>query len=118
MLFRSRLIDGNQCFVYPVTWGGGDSMELKKEFKDRQVGFPFFGRRWIDVKTWYTLHKIAKGQKPNGGLKSAMAEYKLKFIGTPHRADDDAFNTLRVFFKIIDNQIKVNTILDEAKEIQ
>jgi len=104
-------------WVNPITWGGGDTVELKDEMNSNGVHFPFFGHRWIDVKTWYTLHMLAKSKRPSGGLKSAMAEYKLQFQGTPHRADDDALNTLRLFFTILDKQSRIYNILDNAKQL-
>ena len=110
------LIREYKPFINPVTWGGGDSTELKQEFIDRNIAFPFFGRRWIDVKTWYVLRMIAAGKRPAGGLRSAMGLYKMNFDGTPHRADDDALNTLRLFFKIVDLQTKTQYIINLAKE--
>jgi inhibitor of KinA sporulation pathway (predicted exonuclease) len=113
----SDLIQAEQPFVNPITWGGADTVELKNEFKQRDISFPYFGHRWIDVKTWYTLHFLAKGKNPSGSLRSAMGYYKLQFIGTPHRADDDAYNTLRVFFHILERQSKINDVLSLAKEL-
>jgi inhibitor of KinA sporulation pathway (predicted exonuclease) len=46
-----------------------------------------------------------------------MATYKMKFVGTPHRADDDAHNTLRLFFNIIDRQSRMYRLIDDAKEL-
>jgi inhibitor of KinA sporulation pathway (predicted exonuclease) len=100
-----------------VTWGGGDSTELKSEFDDRNIAFKFGGHRWIDVKTWYTLHMITKGKLPNGGLSSGLSEFKLKFQGTPHRADEDALNTLRLFFAIIERQSKIYSVIEQSKSI-
>jgi inhibitor of KinA sporulation pathway (predicted exonuclease) len=104
-------------YVNFITWGGGDVTELKDELTVHGVHFPFGGRRWIDVKTWYTLHMLAKSKRPTGGLKSAMAEYKLQFQGTPHRADDDALNTLRLFFTILDKQSKMYQLINWTKEL-
>jgi len=84
---------------------------------EKGVHFPFFGHRWIDVKTWYVLKLLANAKRPAGGLKSAMATYKMKFVGTPHRADDDAHNTLRLFFNIIDRQSRMYRLIDDAKEL-
>ena len=112
-----NLIKEYNCFVNPVTWGAGDTTELKQEFIDRNIPFPFFGRRWIDVKTWYVLHMIAAGKKPSGGLSSALGEYKMHFAGTPHRADDDALNTLKLFFKILDKESKIQNIINNVRAI-
>lgn len=111
------LIKSHECFVNPVVWGGGDSIELKSEFKDRSISFPYFGRRWIDVKTWFLLNTLANGKNPNIGLSSALTACKLKFNGIPHRADDDALNTLRLFFELLNRQYKMHQLLTSAKQI-
>ena len=113
-----ELIEVHQCFINPISWGGGDSTELKLEFKNRGVDFPHFGRRWIDVKTWYTLHMLAIGKKPSGGLSSALASFKLHFDGIPHRADDDAFNTLRLFFEMMQRQHQIYQLVKNANVIK
>jgi inhibitor of KinA sporulation pathway (predicted exonuclease) len=110
------LISEHNCFVNPVTWGGGDSVELLQEFKDRNVEFPFFGRRWIDVKTFHLFNQIAKGKKPAGGLGSAMGIYKMPFKGLAHRADIDAFNTMRLFQYFVKRQAVFNSIIETAKK--
>ena len=112
-----ELIKEHKCFVNPVTWGGGDSVELLQEFSKQCVDFPHFGRRWIDTKTFYTLLMFAKSKKPSGGLASAMGAFKLHFKGTAHRADVDAANTLALFFKLIDRQRKMEYLLEDAKNI-
>ncbi len=112
-----NLIKTNNTFINPITWGGGDSSELLQEFRDRTVDFPHFGRRWIDVKTWYVLHMLAEGKKPAGGLSSAMGKSKLQFQGLAHRADVDAFNTLRLFFHLVNHQAQMNTAIKLVKEL-
>ena len=112
-----RLIKDNNVFVNPVTWGGGDASELKADFERWGVEFRNFGRRWIDVKTWYVLHMLAKGKKPNGGLSSALGEYRLSFEGQAHRADVDAYNTLRLFFHILKKQFSMESLLRQAQTI-
>jgi inhibitor of KinA sporulation pathway (predicted exonuclease) len=99
-----ELINQYNVFVNPVTWGGGDSSELLNEFKQNNVNFPHFGRRWIDVKTMHVMRCFAMNKSPSGGLSSAMGQYKLQFEGNAHRADVDAFNTLRLFFRILERQ--------------
>lgn len=102
-----NLLRENEVFVNPVTWGGGDSADLLRAFTQAQVEFHHFGRRWIDVKTWATLLSLARTQTAkvqHGGLSKTMARYKLQFSGKAHRADVDAFNTLRLFFAILERQ--------------
>jgi inhibitor of KinA sporulation pathway (predicted exonuclease) len=111
----SRLIKEHNVFVNPVTWGGGDSTELKNEFMQYGIEFRHFGRRWIDVKTWYTLRLLANGKRPSGGLSSAMGVYKLQFEGQAHRADVDAYNTLRLFFEILKRQKQMLDTVSLAK---
>jgi inhibitor of KinA sporulation pathway (predicted exonuclease) len=113
----SEVIKEHKCFVNPVTWGGGDSTELLTEFCKNHADFPHFGRRWIDVKTWYTLLMLAKNKNPSGGLASAMGAFKLQFIGDAHRADVDAANTLAFFFKLLERQRSMENLLDTAKAI-
>ena len=111
------LIKEYKPFCNFITWGGGDTVELKAEMSARNIPFPYGGRRWIDVKTWYVLRLLANGKRPAGGLRSAMGTYKMKFEGTPHRADDDALNTLRLFFNILDRQQKMQMLIDNAKDL-
>jgi len=110
-----KLIKDNKTFVNPVTWGGGDATELKDEFERWGVEFRNFGRRWIDVKTWYALRMLANGKKPAGGLSSAMSVYKMQFEGKAHRADVDAYNTLRLFFEILKRQKQMLDTVSLAK---
>lgn len=110
-----ELIAYYKPFVNPVVWGGADSRELKQEMLERNVPFPYFGRREIDVKTWWLLHKISKSQGLTGGLRSALTYFKMHFEGEQHRADDDAFNTLRLFFKMIEVQSHFNQVIELVK---
>ncbi len=112
-----EIISTRNCFLNPITWGGGDSLELKSEFKDRGISFQYFGRRWVDVKTWYNLHMLAIGKKPNGGLSSGLGSFKLQFEGTSHRADEDALNILRLFFEILKRQNQLYQLVADAKTI-
>jgi inhibitor of KinA sporulation pathway (predicted exonuclease) len=99
-----ELIKVNNCFVNPICWGEGDATELKDEFRERGIDFPYFGRRVIDVKTLYVFNQMVRGKSPSGGLRKSMISYGLDFIGQSHRADVDALNTLRFFFYFLQRQ--------------
>lgn len=113
----AELIKEHKTFINPVTWGGGDSTELLAEFCKNHADFPHFGRRWIDVKTWYTYLLLSQGKNPAGGLASAMGAYKLQFQGQAHQADVDAENTLAFFFTLMQRQNKLEGLLRSAKDI-
>ena len=108
----SELIRWCGCFVNPVQWGGGDSQKLLSEFRMRGIDFPHFGRREIDVKTICVYLAMVEGRKPVGGLKSYLNRHGLQFRGTPHRAADDAENTLRLWFSLMKRQ----RTMEESRE--
>lgn len=91
-------------FPNPVVWGGGDSAELRAEFASAGLHFPHFGHRWLDVKTLSTFLRLSQGSLKPGGLASELKAHKLVFEGRPHRALDDAFNTMRLFFLLLERQ--------------
>ena len=111
------LIDQHKTFVNPVQWGMGDADELKAEFKENNVEFPYFGNRCIDVKTIYTFLQTSKGNSIKGGLRSSMGRYKLQFKGEPHRADVDAHNTLVFYFTLMQRQKKLEEIISSCNKL-
>lgn len=111
----NALIQEQKPFVNPITWGGGDSVELLAALREKEIEFHQFGRRWVDVKTFHVMTMIATGKNPSGGLRSVMAKYGVTFKGTPHRADVDAFNTLRLFFRILSRQRTFEAMTTLAK---
>jgi inhibitor of KinA sporulation pathway (predicted exonuclease) len=113
-----ELIHDYQCFTNPVTWGQGDSEELKSEFRERGVGFPFFGRRIIDVKTIYVFQQMVTGRTPSGGLRKSMISFGLNFLGKAHRAEDDALNTLRFLFHLMKRQRNYEDLRDKMREMK
>lgn len=113
-----NIIKEYNTFVNPVTWGCGDAINLLREFRLRGVEFKFFGRRELDVKQIYVYNSLACGRKPNGGLRSCMGRYKLPFEGKTHRADVDAYNTLRFFFLLLERQRKFEECLNNLKDIK
>jgi len=111
------LIKQNSCFCNPTTWGQGDAEGLLEEFRERNINFPFFGRRILDVKTIYVFNQIVKGRTKSGGLRKSMASYGLDFIGTAHNAEYDALNTLRFFFHLLNTENKTLNLLSQLKEL-
>jgi DNA polymerase III epsilon subunit-like protein len=111
----SALITEHTPFINPVTWGGGDSELLLRTIREAGLEFRHFGRRWLDVKTMASVDAMAQGRKPAGGLGSVMGRYKLPFLGVPHRADVDAFNTLRLFFHLLDQRARLHALVEQAK---
>lgn len=109
------LIEQYKPFVNPVTWGGGDSLELLTALAEKGIAFPAFGRRWIDCKTFHVFATLSRGKNPSGGLRSIMGRYGLTFKGAPHRADVDAYNTLRLFFRLLERQLVSELILEMAR---
>lgn len=104
-------------FCNPVTWGQGDAQELKDEFKQNGISFPFFGRRIIDVKTIYVFLEMVNGRSPSGGLSKSMGRYKIPFIGKSHRADVDSFNTLRFYFYLMSRQQVLENAMNTLKSV-
>jgi inhibitor of KinA sporulation pathway (predicted exonuclease) len=113
----SELIRGTpDLFVNPVQWGLGDAQELLAEFAGLDIHFPHFGRRVIDVKHYYLYLELANGRSPSGGLRSSMGRHGLQFTGTTHRADWDAYNTLRFFFHLLRRQESLERIREEVSQ--
>lgn len=105
------LIVKHSCFVNPVQWGGGDAKKLLSEFKLAGADFRYFGRRELDVKTVCGYLAMVEGRKPSGGLKSYLGKYGMEFRGTPHNAEDDAKNTLELWFCLMRRQ----RVLEESR---
>jgi inhibitor of KinA sporulation pathway (predicted exonuclease) len=110
-----NIIKENNCFCNPIVWGQGDADELKEEFKQKNIDFPFFGRRIFDVKTLYVFNQIVKGKSPSGGLRKSMISYGLDFVGEPHNAEYDTLNTLRFFFYLINKERKIQELVECLK---
>jgi len=111
------ILNQEKPFANPITWGQGDADGLKDEFRQNGIDFPFFGRRILDVKTLFVFNEQVNGRSPSGGLRSAMGKYKVPFVGTPHRADVDAYNTLRFYFFLRERQRKLEECMNLMKSV-
>lgn len=102
-------IEKHTPFVNPITWGGGDSEELKKQVYSyciqNNITQPeswCFGRRWIDAKTIFVSLRFANKQQIQGGLSRSMVKMGLKFKGRKHDAADDAENTFHMYCSLLE----------------
>jgi inhibitor of KinA sporulation pathway (predicted exonuclease) len=90
-----------ECFRNPLTWGGGDTQELKKQLCITDDEMFLFGRRWIDVKTIFLTYQIANNQSKQAGLAKALVKMGLQFKGKKHNAVDDAINTFYMYVELL-----------------
>lgn len=91
------------CFTSPVVWGGADSQELRNQLESLgQAPESFcFGRRWLDVKTVAQTYFFSNNLSPQAGLAKALGKAGLKFIGRKHDGMDDAVNTARFYYFLV-----------------
>ena len=122
-------LNGKQVrpFRNPLTWGGGDSLELlnelnsKRTFVDKVLkrniinkDFYCFGRRWIDVKTLFQTYMIDNEKYGQGGLSKSLLKMGLTFKGKKHDALDDAINTFYMrhqLFKLVQENRSISKTL-------
>ena len=98
-------IQKHNCSTTPVQWGEGDSRELRNQLGLSAEDY-IFRTRTFDVKTVYQTYRLFNREKVAAGLSSAMATMGVAFEGTPHRAEDDAYNTF-VMFKLLGNKFRL-----------
>ena len=88
------------CSVTSLAWSKGDLSLLRKQLPDN-VTWPF-GQHYIDAKNLYQSWKLK--QNPihlKGGLARAMTHLKLNFEGRKHNGKDDAYNTFRIYHRLL-----------------
>ena len=88
------------CFRNAITWGGGDSEDLRNGVELNDEMF-LFGRRWIDAKTLFVSHCFANNLKHQSGLSKSMNRLGMRFEGRKHNAMDDALNTFKIYRKLV-----------------
>ena len=89
-----------ECSVTTLAWSKGDLALLRKQLSD-DMGWPF-GQHYIDAKNLYQSWKLK--QNPihlKGGLARAMVRLGLQFEGRKHNAKDDAYNTFRIYHRLL-----------------
>lgn len=95
------LSESNNCFRNCLTWGGGDSQDLRKALNLDEESF-LFGRRWIDAKTLFISYCIANNLKTQSGLAKSLIRLGLAFQGRKHNAGDDSYNTAVIYLKLLE----------------
>ena len=85
-----------------MAWGD-DKTALQEACSKLGAALPFEGP-YIDLGLMWT---ILYGSAKSVGLRKAMTLSGLEFIGTPHRALDDAINTTKLFAHM-SNELKLN----------
>lgn len=89
------------CFINPLTWGGGDSEILRGQLGIKPYEKYLFGRRWIDVKTLFVSRCFMKNESHQSGLAKALLRTGLQFKGKKHNAEDDAINTFIIYRELL-----------------
>lgn len=112
-----NLLTETKPFTNPIVWGHNDANQLKNEFKENGIRFPFFGYRTVDVKTLYVFLEQSKERSSKGGLRGAMNKYNCPFVGTQHRAEVDAYNTLVFYFFLKERQAKLEQLVSQLKTL-
>lgn len=88
------------CNKTTVAWSQGDLALLRKQLGNPE-NWPF-GDHYIDAKNLYQSWKLKTGADHlKGGLARAMTKFKLTFEGRKHNARDDAYNTFRIYHRLL-----------------
>lgn len=83
-----------------ITWGGGDHEQFRSQAGLTDTRWRF-GRRYTDVKTVMAAYCMANNKKIAGGLSKSMGKLGLGFKGKKHWAEDDAYNTWRIYMELL-----------------
>lgn len=92
----------HKCSPTVITWSKGDLALLKSQLPINTVPWPF-GQHYIDAKNLYQSWKLKTGADHlKGGLARAMTKFPgLKFEGRKHNARDDAYNTFKIYERLL-----------------
>lgn len=96
-------------FRNPVTWGGGDSIDLRKALNLNDESF-VWGCRWIDAKTLFVSWCLSNNLKTQSGLSKSLIRLGLNFVGRKHNALDDSYNTMIIYRKLLEKFKEVKNV--------
>jgi inhibitor of KinA sporulation pathway (predicted exonuclease) len=86
-----------------IEWGDDDFFTLMQQLDVDGFSYDWaFGRTTMNVKALVQSVLYSKGINAQGGLKKSCNRFNVKFEGPAHRADKDALNTLKLYFKLLD----------------
>lgn len=90
------------CSTNIVTWSKGDLALLHNQIhEDNRMTSPL-SPSYIDAKTLYQSWKLKSGAEHlKGGLARAMTKFGLAFNGRKHNAMDDAYNTFKIYSRLL-----------------
>lgn len=85
-----------------VSWGGYDMRQIIRDSRTQKITDVIdtndMKNRHINFKKEYAKKT---GLRREVGIKGALRNEKLEFVGTPHRGIDDAMNIKKIFIKFI-----------------
>lgn len=79
-----------------ASWGAFDTNQIRKDIRNnrlREKDYPFLEMRHINLSYEYVLSQRLKRKV---GVRKALANHNMTFIGTPHRGIDDVKNIARI----------------------
>ena len=95
-------------------WGPDDHRQLVTECREQQAPTDWIVNHNNLQKMLSKTFKLEKHQQM--GLKNALEMLEIPFVGSHHRALDDATNTARILVRLFDRlQFRQNKLTDETK---
>ncbi|MFC4808825.1 exonuclease domain-containing protein [Paenibacillus sp. GCM10023250] len=101
---------------YLCSWGPDDKHQMLRQGKQQRLDLSWF-RNYNDIQLLFTrLNGGDHGQR--WGLKRALSQLGINFLGRQHHALDDAFNTAKLFAMIFSRiQLEENHVSDEPLHV-
>ncbi|THF79967.1 3'-5' exonuclease [Cohnella fermenti] len=99
---------------YLVAWGPDDHRQLVQECREQKIDTKWILNHNNLQKMLSKTFKLEKHQQM--GLKNALEMLEIPFVGSHHRAMDDAVNTAGILVKLFDQlQFRKNKLADDSR---
>ncbi|RUS48617.1 3'-5' exonuclease [Cohnella sp. AR92] len=99
---------------YLCAWGPDDHRQLVQECREQKIETGWILNHNNLQKMLSKTFKLEKHQQM--GLKNALEMLEIPFVGSHHRAMDDAVNTAQILVKLFDQlQFRRNKLSEEPK---